>query len=214
MACRINFGKLTAALLCATFGLVACEPVPGGGLNGKTGGGSGAISSSATSSNAAEMKLRKQTAILSNTILEGTSAKASAATYVAFVQSTYSNTFKRHRVIKSDLDDSAAEMQTTIEVMREVLVIQKSELSAVRAMALAGTASSAEIRVKIDAAEANLVEMHRAIDGATGRHDEFGQTRGLVPVSGSGSAIDPDLAALSRQIATMKAIANDLANQI
>lgn len=143
----------------------------------------------------------------------GLAAGASAGTYVAFVQRKYSRQEKRLDAIKEDLDRNAAQMQTTIAVMQGVLATQKLELAQAKADAAAGRINSVQLQQEVDSAQANLSEMERAISGATGRQAEFGSVRGLVP-AGSGSAIDPELADLSQQIATMRSIADDLATSL
>jgi gas vesicle protein len=145
--------------------------------------------------------------------LVGLSVGATAGTYVALIQRRYSREEKRLEAIKEDLDKNAAEMQTTIDVMQRVLATQKLELAEAKAEAAAGRISSTQLQQEVNSAQANLSEMERAISGATGRQAEFGSVRGLVP-AGPGSAIDPELADLSQQIATMRSIANDLATSL
>ena len=145
--------------------------------------------------------------------LVGLAAGASAGTYVAFIQRKYSRQEKQLDAIKDDLDRNAAEMRTTISVMQGVLATQKLELAQAKAEAASGRISSAQLQQEVDSAQANLSEMERAISGATARQAEFGSVRGLVP-AGSGSAIDPELADLSQQIATMRSIADDLATSL
>ena len=145
--------------------------------------------------------------------LVGLGVGATAGTYVALIQRSYAREEKRLEAIKEDLDKNAAEMQTTIAVMQGVLATQKLELAQAKAKAAAGQISSTQLQQEVDSAQANLSEMERAISGATGRQAEFGSVRGLVP-AGSGSAIDPELANLSQQIATMRSIADDLATSL
>ena len=226
--------KLTTLVLIGSFGMTACSSNTSNGSDAQVGQASDFVG--------AEADLRQQSAALSRTILEGAVAGAgagaafgaargnknainagikfglfagaAAGTYVGFVQKKYSNKEKQLRLIKSDLDENAVEIQTTIIVMREVLAVQKAELSNARAALNSGTGTSGQLQNEIASAQANLVEMQRAINGANARHAEFNQTRGLTPVSGGGSAIDSDLASLSQQIALMKAVADDLAKEI
>lgn len=139
---------------------------------------------------------------------------ASAGTYVAHMQQQYSNKEKRLKAIKSDIDENSAEVQQTINVMNEVLAVQRAELATVRTKINTGTSSPAELQSELDQANANLANMQRAIDGANKRHAALGTVRGLTPINNGVSAIDSDLAALSQQIASMKAIASDLAKEL
>ena len=143
----------------------------------------------------------------------GLGVGATAGTYVAYIQRRYSREEKQLEAIKEDLDKNAAQMQTTIAVMQGVLATQKLELAQAKADAAAGRISSAQLQQEVDSAQANLSEMERAISGANGRQAEFGSVRRSVP-AGSGSALDPELADLSQQIATMRSIADDLATSL
>ena len=137
---------------------------------------------------------------------------ASAGTYVALVQRRYARTNRRLEAIRTDLDRNSEEVAATIAVMRNVLAVQKAELAAAKTRSAGGT--TPELEAEIAAARANLEEMERAVNGAASRQREFTEARGLVPVEGGGSAIDPELADLSRQIAEMRAIADDLATSL
>jgi len=225
--------KLITILTIAAFGLSAC----GAPTTKPT------TANTTTSSPASDLEkeLRKQATAMQRTILEGALAGValggglgfalnnkkgakrgaqiglfaglSAGTYVAFVQRKYSNKQKRLRVIKSDLDKNAKQMQTTINVMRGVLAVQRQELAAVKSRLAAGKATKADVKAEIGQARANLSQMQKAINGASARQAEFGGTRGLTVRAGV-SRIDGELAALTQQIAAMKAIANDLASEI
>jgi outer membrane lipoprotein SlyB len=235
MASRSSFGKLTILTLVAGLGLAACAST--------ITGNNGATATRATvPSGEAEKQLERQAATLQRTILEGALAGAamgglmdsalggdddigagigiglivgaSAGTYVAYIQQQYSNKEKRLIAIKSDIDENSAEVQQTINVMNEVLAVQRAELAAVRTKIKSGTSSPASLQAELAQANANLANMQRAISGANKRHAELGTVRGLTPVSNGVSAIDPDLAALSQQISSMKAIASDLAKEL
>ncbi|MEM7318789.1 MAG: hypothetical protein AAF408_07180 [Pseudomonadota bacterium] len=235
MAGRPLTRKLIAAGLSATLVLTAC----GGGSDTDTktpaavGGGE----------SQAEADLAKQAAAMQKTILQGAlaggaaggtigfglgdsddaatgfaiglGAGAAAGTYVAYVQRSYVRRARRLKQIQSDLDRNAAEMQTTLNVMNQVLAAQKSQLTALRAQAASGQTSHADLQKEVAEATGNLSQMQLAIDGATKRQAEFNEARGLTIARGkSSSPIDGDLAALSNQIAQMKGIANDLATSI
>lgn len=150
---------------------------------------------------------------LANSAAAGAAVGAAAGAYVGFLQQKYSNQEDRLERVKSDLDKNAQEIQATINVMRDVVDQQQRDLDALKAQAAAGENSQA-LAKEVAEANANLGEMQKAISGAENRQREFQSTRGLVPVNGSGSAIDPELQQLSNQIAAMRAIASDLAENI
>ena len=99
-------------------------------------------------------------------------------------------------------------------VMRDVLALQTQELAALRASAASGTADPSALATEVAEARSNLGQMQAAINGAQVRQAELQATRGLTLVDGQTSAIDPELQALSSQIAAMNAIAADLSENI
>lgn len=231
---RFNSARMIAASLAMSLALSAC---------GESTGGTPPPVASPGGDSQAEADLRQQAQAMQKTILQGAvaggvtggaigfglggsddaatgvsiglGAGALAGTYVAYVQRSYANRERRLNQIKSDLDRNAAEMQTTINVMNQVLAAQKAELDALRARAAAGTATQEELQREIAEANGNLSQMQLAIDGASKRQGEFSEARGLTIASGAAaSPIDPDLAALSNQIAQMRGIANDLATSL
>lgn len=144
----------------------------------------------------------------------GAAAGAAAGAYVGWVQDKYAKKEDRLEQVKKDLDRNAQEMQTTISVMRDVLALQTAQLAQIRASAAAGTADQKALAAEVAQAQSNLGQMEAAINGAQRRQEELSATRSLVLVSAEDSAIDPELAALSDQIAAMKAIAADLSENI
>lgn len=235
MASRRYFRGLILLTTVASFALVACGPTQTSPTNTT-------ISPTTTASaSPVEKQLQRQATAMQKTILEGAIAGAlvagalstsnsrvvsigpaigfgtiiggAAGTYVAFLQKKYSNNEQRLEAVKSDIDANSAEIQQTINVMREVLAVQEAELNAVRARVNSGASPDALYEELADA-NANLLNMQLAIEGADRRQAELGQVRGLVLASDNTSLIDPDLAALSQQIASMKAIASDLENQL
>ncbi|MEX0276118.1 MAG: hypothetical protein AB3N19_01245 [Ruegeria sp.] len=233
MAGRSYSTRLIAAAISASLALTAC-----GGSNETT-----APQAASGGTTQAEADLAKQAAALQKTILQGAiaggvtggaigfglggdddigsgisiglGAGALAGTYVAFVQRKYAGREARLRQIKSDLDRNAAEMQTTLNVMNQVLAAQKAELDALNARAAAGTVDQAELQRELAEANGNLSQMELAIDGATKRQAEFAEARNLTIARGqSASPIDGDLSALSNQISQMRGIASDLASSL
>lgn len=145
----------------------------------------------------------------------GVGAGTLAGTYVAFVQRNYAGREARLRQIKKDLDRNASEMQTTINVMNQVLAAQKAELDALNAQVASGTVDQATLQRELTEANGNLTQMELAIDGATKRQAEFTEARNLTIARGqTASPIDGDLAALSNQISQMRGIAGDLASSL
>lgn len=232
---RSHSPRVIAAGLAALLALGACggAPEPETSAPAVTGGGD----------TQAEADLAKQAAAMQKTILQGAVAGglaggaigfglggsddigsgvsiglatgAAAGTYVAFVQRSYIGREARLRQIKTDLDQNAAEMQTTINVMNQVLASQKADLDALKAKVAAGEATEAELQSEIAQANGNFSQMELAIDGATKRQSEFTEARGLTLAKGeSTSPIDSDLADLQNRIAQMKGIANDLATAL
>ena len=235
MADRYSAARLTPVFLAAALGLAGCEaPAPSA---------SAPAIRAAGATSASETQLRRQATALQRTILEGALAGAAvgagfdltlgrdgdspfrglqigmatglaAGTYVAHIQRRYLRRERRLEAIRADLDKNATEIQTTINVMRAVLAVQRAELAEIKRRAATGQASPTDIASELSDANANLAQMQKAIDGASNRQTEFGQVRGLTLVSGGGAAIDPELLALSAQITTMKSIAGDLADEL
>lgn len=141
----------------------------------------------------------------------GAGLGATAGSYVALMQRRYILRERRLNAIRDDLNENSAEIAATIAVMRRVLAQQEFELATARASVAAGTLPESAVAEEVAQASANLAQMQRAVDGAAGRQAEFAEARGLVATGSGGSAIDPELAALSSQIAEMRAIAGDLA---
>jgi hypothetical protein len=222
----------------AVFSLAACTAVPS--IN--TSAQARADAETSLSESQADPELVKRARALRKTVLQGVAAGGGigagigfaldqddgalqglkiglgsgllAGSYVALVQSKYITRQSRLRQIKSDLDDTAREIATTIIVMRDVLALQKSELASLKEQVLAGSAEASALDAALSIAQSNLEQMQIAVDGALGRQDEFNATRGLVLVDDNTSAIDSELSSLSMQIASMKSIAADLANEL
>lgn len=142
----------------------------------------------------------------------GGAAGAATGAYVAHLQSRYAERADRLRRIRADLDRSSTEIAATVQVMREVLALQERELSELRAGS--ATASPAELDREIAEARQNLGQMQRAVEGATRRRAEFAEARSLVALDTGATEIDGELAALAGQIAAMRAIADELSEDI
>jgi hypothetical protein len=116
-----------------------------------------------------------------------------SGTYLGFLQQRYLTEAEILGQVRSDLARNNRQVEATLGTMRSVVSRQRN----------GQTTDDA-------AGRANLSEMQRAITGATNRLAEFQTTRVLLPTT-TGSQIDPQLAALSRQIAEMRAVAGDMA---
>ena len=111
---------------------------------------------------------------------------------------------------RDDVESANRDLEAAIATMRAVLAQQRSELAAIRK----STASNSALAREVTEAQGNLRNMERAIDGAEGWHREFSASRSVVKTEGQLAGIDPEIAALSQRIATMRTIANSLASEI
>lgn len=231
MAYRLATTKLTTILIAATMGLSACEPAASPDSQASS------AAASQAGNTPAEIALRQQAKAMQRSVVEGAvagaalsflfadrdsptslatgiAAGAAAGGYVGQIQKRHATQEARLEAVKSDLDESAQEMLTTINVMREVLNQQRSELATIRANAAAGAASSGQVNAEVQQARANIAVMQSAINGAQNREKELGSARGLR-LSGPGQAtVNAELASLSRQVAEMRAIASELSTEI
>jgi chromosome segregation ATPase len=96
-------------------------------------------------------------------------------------------------------------------------IVQRREIAAVnelRAALAAGRTDSASLAARISVAEANLADMEGAIDGAENRAEEFTQARAAIAEEPGSGNIDGELSELQNRIAQMRAVADDLSNNI
>lgn len=146
----------------------------------------------------------------SGVLLIGVPLGAAAGTYVAFLQKRYANKERRLEKARDDVETANKELEAAIATMRVVLAQQRSELAAIRKT----TGSNTALAREVTEAQGNLRNMELAIDGAEGWRREFSASRSVLQVEGQLAGIDPGIAALSQRIATMRTIANSLANEI
>ena len=234
MAGRSHFSRITAALLVGSLTLSACE---------STGTVETTTANLIQGNSAEEQELRRASKAMQKTVLEGIAAGgaagglldltfggddnigvgiaigagagAAAGTYVAFVQRKYTRRARRLKQVQTDLDRNAMEMEATLAAMNAALRVQKQDLAAVRRKAAQGGATPEELAREAAEAKSNLSQMMLAIDGATKRQAEFTATRDLTKRRQDEVApIDPELAAMAKRIAEMKAVANDLATSL
>ncbi|MEO9516488.1 MAG: hypothetical protein ABJH45_09340 [Paracoccaceae bacterium] len=234
MARRLNFSRITAALLIGSMALAACDS----GTTTQT-----TTASIAQGDSEAERELRRASQAMQKTILEGAAAGgaaggliglsigdsgdagtgitigagagAAAGTYVAFVQRKFVRRARRLKQVQTDLDRNAQEMEATLAAMNAALQVQKQDLAAVRLKVAQGIGTPEELARETAEANSNLSQMQFAIDGATKRQAEFVETRDLTKRRDDAVApIDPELLAMSNRIAEMKAVASDLAQSL
>lgn len=147
---------------------------------------------------------------LGDGLLIGVPLGAAAGTYVAHLQKRYTNKERRLEKARGDVESANKELEAAIATMRVVLAQQRSELAAIRKT----TGNNTALAREVTQAQGNLRNMERAIDGAEGWRREFSASRSVLQVEGQLAGIDPGIAALSQRIATMRTIANSLANEI
>lgn len=207
----IATGWRLSALVLLVF-LAACGPPPGG--------------TAVQGPRDADPTLARQSALMEQTILAGavlgpnaglaqteiignglfgmsvtTSGAVVSGTYVAYLRREFIGEAEILGQVQRDLGRNAGDVARTTAAMQSVLSSTRSQ----RQAGLSGDT--------LAAAQANLTAMQRAVRGATNRQAEFIEARALLPTA-RGSRIDRELNALSRDIAVMRAIANDMAGLI
>ncbi|MBL4805940.1 MAG: hypothetical protein JKY31_01470 [Rhodobacteraceae bacterium] len=144
----------------------------------------------------------------------GAGAGAVAGAYIAHLQDNFASSEEQTAALRANLAASISETQATLQVMQVVLANQVRELNRLQAAVNAGSADSASLAREIAEAQANLAEMDGAADGAAGRFNEFTDARNVVAVGLDTRPIDQGLQQLSRQIAEMRGVAENLAGQL
>lgn len=235
MARGFNYARIAAVVSIVSIALAACD---GGSTTER------AVTSVAQGESAEEVELRRAAKAMQRTVLEGAAAGgvgggllgltfgddsddvgsgvsigigagAAAGTYVAFVQRKYVRRARRLKQVQDDLDRNAQEMQATLAAMNAALRVQQQELTAVRLQAAQGSATPEDLARETAEAQSNLSQMRLAIDGATKRQEEFIAARSLTKRRSQDVApIDPELQAMANRIAEMKAVANDLSQEL
>lgn len=147
-------------------------------------------------------------------LLAGAVVGAVAGSYVAFLQDDFANKEERLVRARADIRANNSEMAATVRVMQTVVANQKSELNRLRAAVAAGTADAADLNREVGEARANLAEIQRATKGAERRQKDFNRARRAVAVDNDSNNIDEELAELSTRISQMRAVADDLAQEL
>ena len=142
--------------------------------------------------------------------LIGVPIGAAAGTYVGFLQKKYANQERRLKKARTDVQTANKELEASIATMRAVLAQQRRELAEIRKTA----GNNAALSREVTEARGNLRNMERAINGAEGWQKEFSDARSVLQTENRLAGIDPGIAALSKRIETMRAIANSLEKEI
>jgi len=233
MAYRFPASKLVSAGLVGALTLSACVPVVSLGTP--------TITTSRAPVTSAEAELQKRSQALQKTIIEGaaTGAAAGAAlsladngnnfwrnvligaavgavagSYVASLQRNFADRESQLKQARKDIGATNSDVAATLQVMRTVQRREISEVNSLRAALAAGRTDSASLAARISVAESNLADMEGAIDGAEARAEDFRMARAAIASEPGEGNIDRELGELQNRIAQMRAVADDLSNNI
>jgi len=231
MAYRFSASKLVSAGLVAALTVSGCGTPPG----------APAAASTRAATTSAEVELQRRSQALQKTIIEGaaTGAAAGAAlslandgkdfwrnvlvgaavgglagSYVASLQRNFSDRESQLKQARKDIDATNSDVAATLRVMRTVQRREIAEVNQLRAALAAGQTDSASLAARISVAKANLGDMEGAIDGAENRATEFTRARAAIAAEPGNGNIDRELSELQNRIAQMRAVADDLSNNI
>jgi len=233
MAYRFPATRLISATLVSTLALSACVPVVTPGIP--------TVTTSRGFSTPEEEELNKRSQALQKTIIEGaaTGAAAGAAlslanggdnfwrnvlvgavvgglagTYVASLQRNFADRETQLKQAREDIQATNTDVAATLDIMRSVQARDIAEVNELRAALAAGRTDSASLAARISVAEANLADMQGAISGAEARAAEFTQARDVIATEPGEGNIDGELSELQNRIAQMRAVADDLSQNI
>ena len=233
MAYRLFASKLVTLGLTGSLLVSGCVPVITPGIPTVT------VTRVAATPEEAELMQRSQA--LRKTIIEGASAGAAAGaalslanggdnfwrnvmigavvggvagSYVASLQRNFASREDMLEQARSDIATTNAETDATLQVMRSVQAREITELVAMRRAVAQGRADSASLEARLSVARANLEDMNGAIEGAEGRAAEFTQAREAIAAKPGDGNIDNDLALLQSRIQQMRAVAQDLSQNV
>lgn len=233
MAYRFSASKLVAATLVGSLAVSGCVPVVTPGVP--------TVTVTRGTATAAEAELQRRSQALQKTVIEGaaTGAAAGAAlslanggdnfwrnvlvgavvggaagSYVASLQRNFSDRESQLKQARKDIKATNSDVAATLSVMRTVQRREIAEVNQLRAALAAGRTDSASLAARISVAEANLADMEGAIDGAENRAAEFTQARAAIAAEPGSGNIDGELSELQNRIAQMRAVADDLSNNI
>jgi len=233
MAYRLFASKLASLGICASLAISGCVPVITPGIPTVT------VTRGGLSPE--EEELQKRSKALQKTIIEGaaTGAAAGAAlslasggdnfwrnvtigavvgglagSYVASLQRNFADRETMLNQALEDVRETNTEAEATVNVMRVVQQREVAEVRELRAALAAGRTDQASLDARLGVAQANLADMQGAISGAEARAGEFTQARAVIAAQEGEGNIDSELALLQTRIEQMKAIANDLSENI
>ena len=233
MAYRFSASKLVSAGLVGALAISGCAPVVTVGVP--------TVTTTRTGLSPEEAELQQRSNALQKTIIEGaaTGAAAGAAlslanggdnfwrnvlvgaavgglagSYVASLQRNFSDRESQLNQARSDINATNTDVAATLDIMRTVQRREIAEVNELRAALAAGRTDSASLAARISVAEANLADMNGAIDGAENRAAEFTQARAAIAAEPGEGNIDSELSELQNRIAQMRAVADDLSQNI
>jgi len=233
MAYRFSASRLVSATLVGSLALSACVPVVTPGIP--------TVTVTRATSTPEEAELQRRSNALQKTIIEGaaTGAAAGAAlslanggdnfwrnvlvgavvgglagSYVASLQRNFSDRESQLNQARKDIGATNTDVAATLEVMRVVQRREIAEVNELRAALAAGRTDSASLAARISVAEGNLADMQGAIDGAENRAAEFTQARAAIASEPGEGNIDGELSELQNRITQMRAVAEDLSQNI
>ena len=233
MAYRLSTSKLVSLCLVGSLTVSGCVPVVTPGVPNVT------VTRGTSTPEEAELNRRSQA--LQKTIIEGaaTGAAAGAAlslanggenfwrnvligavagglagSYVASLQRNFASREAQLEQARSDISATNSETASTLQVMRVVQRREIAELNELRAALAQGRTDSASLEARISVARANLADMNGAIEGAENRAQEFTQARAVIANQAGEGNIDGELSELQGRIQQMRAVAQDLSENI
>lgn len=147
-------------------------------------------------------------------VLVGAVVGGVAGTYVASLQRNFSSREDMLEQARSDISATNAETNATLQVMRTVQAREIKEVAAMRRAVAQGRADSASLEARLSVARANLSDMNGAIEGAENRASDFTQARDAIAAQSGDGNIDSDLTLLQNRISQMRAVAQELSQNV
>ncbi len=233
MAYRLFANKLAALGLGVSLIISGCEPTGSPGTPG--------ANTARPSQTADEIELQRRSKALQKTVLEGAAAGAAAGaaisvatnsenfrrdvligaalgavagSYVASLQNSFASREQQLEKARADIRATNDETRATLEVMRAVQRREIAEIRSLRAAVAEGRTNSAALNARLRAARENLSDMNGAIQGAEGRAKEFSRARAVFAAQEGQGNIDRELTQLQERIRQMRAVAEELSNNI
>jgi hypothetical protein len=145
-------------------------------------------------------------------IVGGGTVGTVTGTYLGYLQNRYATNEERLERIRYDMELTNQETAETVATMQTVLAQQRAQLAAARAAA--PTPAASDVAREVAEAQENLANMQLATRGAENRRQEFLATAPLQLVGGQTTGVDSQVAELESRIASMRAIADTLAEEI